>query len=168
LELWKTSHDEAYATLRRNGHFEHWPVASTTFRKYLSYTHYQAEGKAPSATTLEDRKRALEGVALFEGETHPVFTRIATIGRTLYLDLGDPNWQAVAITAEGWQVMAHPQARFRRSPAMNALPMPQRHDMGLEPLRPFLNVASEDDFRMLVAWLIGCFHPKGPYPSGTH
>ena len=31
-------------------------------------------------------------------------------------------------------------------------------------LRRFVNVASEDDFRMLVAWLIGCFRPKGPYP----
>jgi hypothetical protein len=31
-------------------------------------------------------------------------------------------------------------------------------------LRPFLNTANEADFQMLVAWLIGCFHPKGPYP----
>jgi hypothetical protein len=31
-------------------------------------------------------------------------------------------------------------------------------------LRPLVNIANEADFKMLVAWLIGCFHPKGPYP----
>jgi len=31
-------------------------------------------------------------------------------------------------------------------------------------LRQFLNTGSETDFKMLVAWLRGCFHPRGPYP----
>ena len=164
LDLWKTPQDEPYVTIRRKGHFEHWPTGSTTFRNYLAYAHYKAEGKAPSNAALDDKRRMLEGVARFEGETHPVFSRVASIGRTLYLDLGDEDWQAVAITAEGWQVVSHPPARFRRSPAMQALPVPERHPDGINLLREFLNVGSEDDFRMLVAWVLGCFHPKGPYP----
>jgi putative DNA primase/helicase len=96
----------------------------------------------------------LEVEALFGGETHPVFSRIASIGRTIYLDLGDANWQAVT----------HPMARFRWSPSMDALPAPERHSDGIDLLRPFLNVKDDDDFRMLVAWVVGCFHPKGPYP----
>ncbi|MBO9475884.1 hypothetical protein J7413_20315 [Shimia sp. R10_1] len=106
----------------------------------------------------------LEGVAKFEGETHPVFSRIAAIGQTLYLDLGGESWEAVAITAEGWQVVSHPPARFCRSGSMQALPHPERHPDGINLLRDFVNVGSEDDFRMLVAWVLGCFHPKGPYP----
>ncbi|NOD86560.1 hypothetical protein [Ruegeria sp. HKCCD6119] len=111
-----------------------------------------------------ERVRPLEGVARFEGETYPVSSRFASIGRTVYLDLGNTDWRAVAITSEGWQVVSHPPARFRRSPAMQALPVPERHENGIELLRGFLNVDSEDDFRMLVAWVLGCFHPKGPYP----
>ncbi|MWP38292.1 hypothetical protein GQY15_11850 [Rhodobacter sphaeroides] len=42
--------------------------------------------------------------------------------------------------------------------------LPVRQPGGIEALRPFLNTASEDDFRMMVAWLLGCFHPRGPYP----
>lgn len=164
LDLWKTPQDEPYVTIHRKGHFEHWPTGSTTFRNYLAYAHYKAEGKTPSNAALDDKRRMLEGVARFEGETHPVFSRIASIGRTLYLDLGNEDWQAVAITAEGWQVVDHPPARFRRSPAMQALPVPERHPDGISLLREFLNVGSEDDFRMLVAWVLGCFHPKGPYP----
>ncbi|WP_254430131.1 hypothetical protein [Ruegeria sp. HKCCA4812] len=164
LELWNTPQGEPYVTLRAKGHFEHWPVGSATFRNYLAYAHYKAEGKAPSNAALDDKRRMLEGVARFEGETYPVSSRIASIGRTVYLDLGDTDWQAVAITSEGWQVVSHPPARFRRSPAMQALPVPERHENGIELLREFLNVESEDDFRMLVAWVLGCFHPKGPYP----
>ncbi|WP_065323593.1 hypothetical protein [Tritonibacter mobilis] len=164
LELWKTPQGEPYATLRRQHHCEHWATGSKVFRDYLAYAHYKAEGKAPSNATLDDKRRMLEGVARFEGETHPVFSRIASVGRSLYLDLGNEAWQAVAITSEGWQVIDHSPARFRRSPAMQALPRPERHPDGINLLREFLNVGSEDDFRMLVAWLLGCFHPKGPYP----
>lgn len=164
LELWKTPTGEPYVTIRTKGHFEHWPIASSTFRNYLAYAHYKAEGKAPANTALDDKRRMLEGVARFEGDTHPVFSRIASIGRTLYLDLGREDWQAVAITSEGWQMVSHPPARFRRSHAMQALPEPERHPDGINLLRSFLNVESEDDFRMLVAWVLGCFHPKGPYP----
>ncbi|MEY8099849.1 hypothetical protein AB9F29_21055 [Falsihalocynthiibacter sp. S25ZX9] len=164
LELWKTPQGEPYVTIRSKGHFEHWPLGSTTLRNYLSYAHYKSEGKAPSNAALDDKRRMLEGMARFEGETHPVFSRVASIGRTLYLDLGNEDWQTIAITSEGWQVVDHSPARFRRSHAMQALPTPERHPDGINLLRKFLNVETEADFQMLVAWLLGCFHPKGPYP----
>ncbi|WP_240932104.1 hypothetical protein [Parasedimentitalea denitrificans] len=160
----ETPQGEPYVTIRTKGHFEHWPISSPTSRNYLAYAHYKAEGKAPSNATLDDKRRMLEGVARIEGETHPVFSRIASIGRTLYLDLGDEDWQAVAITSEGWQLVSHPPARFRRSHAMQALPVPEQQSGGIDLLRDFLNVETEDDFRMLVGWVLGCFHPKGPYP----
>ncbi|MBO9403226.1 hypothetical protein [Shimia sp. R9_3] len=109
----------------------------------------------------------LEGVAKFEGETHPVFSRIAAIGRTLYLDLGGESWEAVAITAEGWQVVGHPPARFRRSASIQALPHPEKHPDGVNRLRDFVNVGSRPrvvssatpyfPFQLLP----GCFHLVG-------
>ncbi|AML51136.1 hypothetical protein [Falsihalocynthiibacter arcticus] len=47
---------------------------------------------------------------------------------------------------------------------MQALPTPEHHPGGINLLRKFLNVETEADFQMLVAWLLGCFHPEGPYP----
>lgn len=163
-ELWHTSQRESYATLSLGGHEEHWPLESTHFRNFLSYEHFQSEGKMLSQSALEDQRRALQGRALFEGYEHPVFTRIGTLGRSLYLDLGNADWQAVAITTEGWQVVNHPPARFQRAASQQALSIPQHGAGSIDLLRPFVNVASDDDFRMLVAWLLGCFHPHGPYP----
>ncbi|WP_372574162.1 hypothetical protein [Ruegeria jejuensis] len=145
-------------------HKEHWPIESGHFRDFLSFDHYQAEGKMLSQAALEEQRRALKGQALFEGEEYPAFSRIGYLGRTVYVDLGNAAWQAVVVTSEGWQVLDHPPARFRRAVSQEALPMPQPGTGDITLLRKYVNVASDDDFRMLVAWLLGCFHPRGPYP----
>lgn len=164
IEVWKTPDGEPYATLGRDGHFEHWPIGSSTFKNFLSYQHYQVTEKMLSQSALDDQRRTYEGQALFVGDIHPVFNRIGTLGRTLYVDLGGADWKAVAIDSEGWQVIDHPPARFTRARSMQALPIPAAGSGDINLLRPFLNTATEADFQMLVAWLIGCFHPKGPYP----
>jgi putative DNA primase/helicase len=164
LELWHSPEREPFASIPVDNHVEHWAIGSNAFKDLLCFQHYQAEGKMMTAAALDDRRRALQGEALFAGETHKVFLRIGEIGRSLYLNLGNKAWQAVAIDAQGWQILDRPPARFQRSSSMAALPLPARHPDGIEALRPFLNVASDDDFKMLVAWLFGCFHPRGPYP----
>jgi putative DNA primase/helicase len=164
IEVWKTPDGEPYATLRLNGHFEHWPIGSSTFKKFLAFQHYQATEKMLPQSALDEQRRTYEGQALFGGDEHPVFNRIGTLGGNLYLDLGGADWKAVAINAQGWQVIDHPPARFSRARSMQALPMPAESGGDINLLRPFLNTANEADFQMLVAWLIGCFHPNGPYP----
>ncbi len=164
MELWHTSGDDGYATLNIDGHFENWPIASIQFRNFLSYHHYQAERKMLSQTALEEKRRTLEGQANFDGAEHKVFHRIGELGKSIYLDLGTKDWKAVAIDAAGWQIVERPPVRVQRSRSMQALPLPTSGVGGIELLRPFLNVDSETDFKMLVAWLIGCFHPRGPYP----
>jgi hypothetical protein len=34
----------------------------------------------------------------------------------------------------------------------------------IDKLRPFVNVATDDDWRLVVAWLIQALRPRGPYP----
>lgn len=164
LDLWHSPEREAFASIVIGNHVENWPIGSTAFRDLLSFQHYRAEGKMLTQNALEDRRRALSGEALFAGEAHKVFLRIGETGRTLYLNLGDKDWRGVAIDVQGWQVLDRPPVRFQRSSSMMALPLPVRHPEGIEALRPFLNVANEADFKLLVSWLIGCFHPRGPYP----
>lgn len=164
LDLWHSPDREAFASVSVKGHVEHWPIASRAFRDLLSYRHRQEHGKMLSTTALEDHCRALTGEALFDGDCHKTFLRMGEAGRSLYLNLGDAEWRGVAIDAQGWQVIDRPPVRFLRARSMAALPLPVRQTQGIEALRPFLNVGSEDDFRMMVAWLLGCFHPRGPYP----
>src|SRR2546428_19512 len=36
--------------------------------------------------------------------------------------------------------------------------------LGIEELRALVNIGSDDDWRLLVAFLVGTFRPWGPYP----
>lgn len=163
IELWHTPEKDAFASLCIDNHIEHWALDSSHFRNFLSYHHYQSEGKMLSQAALEDRRRTMAGEALFGGAEHPVSTRIASVGNALHIDLGDKDWSSVQISAGKWEVTKKGPARFQRARSMQPLPRPQQGG-SIDQLRPFLNVASETDFKMLVAWLLGCFHPKGPYP----
>src|SRR6476620_5041846 len=57
----------------------------------------------------------------------------------------------------------NPPVRFRRSAGMQSLPLPLRGG-SIESLAPFLNLASENDFVLVVAWLLRALRAGGPYP----
>jgi hypothetical protein len=46
---------------------------------------------------------------------------------------------------------------------MLPLPLPERGG-SIEALRPFLNLSNENDFVLVVAWLLAALRPTGPYP----
>jgi hypothetical protein len=81
----------------------------------------------------------------------------------LYLDLADEHWRAVAIGPDGWQVLGCPPVRFRRPSGVLPLPVPERGG-SIEALRPFLNLSNQQDFVLIVAWLLAALRSRGPYP----
>src|SRR5437899_8212558 len=89
--------------------------------------------------------------------------RVAEHAGRLYLDLADEHWRAVTIGPDGWRVLGCPLVRFRRSPGILPLPVPQRGG-SVEILRSFLNLSSKNDFVLVLAWLLAALRPAGPYP----
>lgn len=65
------------------------------------------------------------------------------------------------IDAEGWRVVERPPVYFKRS--NGALPLPEPVPGGsIDELRELLNVASEDDFKLIAGWLLAALRPRGP------
>lgn len=126
VEFFHTADDVAYARIERDGHHEVWPLGSKSLRAWLSRRFHQAHDRAPGGQALRDALDVLMGRALFEGSECPVYVRVASHGDDIYLDLGDPLWQAVRITAAGWEIVADPPVRFRRPKGLLPLPMPVR------------------------------------------
>ncbi|SIN98772.1 hypothetical protein SAMN05444722_0021 [Rhodovulum sp. ES.010] len=164
MELWHTPRGEPFISIRRGGHWETFALDGSTFKRLLAHAEYQASGKTPSASKLDDQVRQMIGQALFEGERREAFTRIGRQGDALVLDLGAADWSAVEITASGWRVRQAKEPRFKRAPSMAALPVPIAGSGDLDALRAFVNVGSDQDFRLMVGWLLGCLRPSGPYP----
>jgi hypothetical protein len=102
-------------------------------------------------------------MAQFGGTEACVFTRTAEHNGKLYLDMADKTWRAIEIDADGWRIIDRPPVHFVRRKGVLALPEPE-HGGSIDELRELLNVASEDDFKLVVGWLLAAMYPRGPYP----
>ena len=91
------------------------------YGQWLRQQFWEAEGKAPSATSIRDALLTLEARANFEGIERDVGVRVMADGDAVYLDLGDGTWRSMKITPKGWEVVPSPLC-FRRSRAMLPLP----------------------------------------------
>lgn len=160
--------EEPFARFPVGDHQEMYPLKSKSFRRWLTRQYYVNHEKPPSEQALQDALSVLEGKALFDGPEMPVFVRIGEHDGAIYLDLCNKAWQAVKITPAGWNIVNHSPVAFRRTKGLRPLPIPVKGGCITE-LRPFVNVADENNWRLLVAWLIAAFRPRGPYPLlGLH
>lgn len=156
--------DETYLRVPVADHVECWPLRSVGCRDWLRRGFWQRHGKAPNGEALQSALGVLEGQARFDGPTDAVHVRVAADGNGgLFVDLGDVAWRAIHCTPRGWQLVAQPPVCFRRASGMLALPAPERGGR-LDDLRAFVNVASDEDWALLAAWLTAALWDRGPFP----
>jgi hypothetical protein len=165
IELFHTpgGDPEAYVAIPISDHRETMRVSSKAFRMFLCGQLWIATSKAPAAQSLQDAIGVLTGQALWEGEEHPVAVRVAEHEGSIYLDLADADWRAVKITADGWEVVSNPPVRFIRPRGVLPLPVPVVAGR-IDELREYVNIASDNDFILLVACILAYMRPQGPFP----
>jgi len=162
--LFHASDGTGFADLVIDGHRETWPLRSKRFQVWLRQQYYERTWDAPSPAALSAALNVLEAQAQFDGPQHKVAVRLAEHDGLIYLDLADEFWRCVEIGVNGWRIAEDPPVRFRRSAGMQPLPLPMRGG-SIESLAPFLNLASDNDFVLVVAWLLGALRAGGPYPA---
>jgi hypothetical protein len=162
-DLFHDAAGEGYATVIVNTHRETHRLRSRAFRRWLCARYYATQKKAPSAQAIQDAIGVLEGRASFDAPEYPVAVRLAAHDGSIFFDLADKDWRAVEVTAGGWRVVSNPPVKFIRPRGLLPLPSPVAGGSVAE-LRGFINVPSEDDWRLAVAWLLAAMRPRGPYP----
>ena len=162
-DLFHARDGAGFADLDINGHRETWPIRAKGFRRWLARRFFDATGGAPSSEALRSALNVIEAKAHFDAPERAVHVRIGGLDGRLYLDLGDETWRAVEIDAAGWRVIDNPPVRFRRAAGMQALPAPVVGG-SVEALRSFLNVRSDADFVLVIAWALASLRNRGPYP----
>lgn len=159
-------HDEygvAFAELKMDGHKEIWACASKQFRQWASKSFYDKFEKALSQNALASALNVIEAQAKFHSAEYRLYNRAAESLDTIWYDLADPRWRAVAIDAEGWQIIDEPPILFRRF---------QHHASQVEPIRGgkvqdvlrFVNVTDKDQQMLLLVYLVSCFIPGFAHP----
>ncbi len=165
-ELFHAPDGAAFATIEVDGHKETWPLRSRRYRQWLRRRFYVERGRAPSAQAMSDALGTLEARAMFDGPEVRVHTRVAGHDDRVYVDLCNGRWEVVEITPSGWSVVPGDAVPVRFVRKDNAAPLPCPVEGGtVDALRPLLNVRMEEDFVLLVAWMVGAFNPDGPYPA---
>jgi hypothetical protein len=162
-KLFHTSDGNCYADIEINGHRETWPVRSKGFRRWLMRRYFEEERGAPNSEAISTSLGMIEAHAHFNSPERVVCVRVGGMDGKLYLDLCGADWRAVEIDATGWRVIDNPPVRFRRSAGMQPLPLPKAGGT-VRTLKSFLNVKSDEDFVLVVAWLLAAFRDRGPYP----
>jgi hypothetical protein len=162
IEFFHTSDRDAFASVNVGDHWETFPIGGRDFAHVLLHRFYRSTSGAPSKQALEDALRVFTCRALFEGTEQPVFLRIAECDGKSYLDLADPDWNAVEISAGGWKITANPPVKFLRPRGMRPLPRPIAGG-DVNQLRSFLNV-TDQEWPLILAWILAAFRRRGPFP----
>lgn len=176
VTLWRDPDGEPYITLALENHREHHRLKTQAVKRWIQRLWYEETGGTIGREPLSEALGVLEGKAIHDGEERETFIRVAETGHGtethIYIDMGDPYWHALEVTAAGWRVIdaASTPVRFIRSGGMLALPTPTPG--GVEDIAAALGIPhmSEDGatpnraFQGAIAWLLQAFRVNGPFP----
>lgn len=162
VELWHTPTNDPYGTITVNDHREHYALGRIV-KDYLALQYYRRHGKSANSQALNDAALTLRGKALYDGEKHEIAVRLAAHGDKMYLDLGDPDWRAVEIDANGWRIVMNPPVRHWRPPSLRPLPEPVAGG-SLDALRQLWPAINDETWCLSASWLVATLMPRGPYP----
>lgn len=162
-ELFKDETGEAYSTYSlQNDIKQTWPVRSSKFREFLNGVYYNLTGRVATAQAFNEALNVIEARAKYGNLTYPVYRRVAYHDGCIYIDLCDDEWNIVKISKERWEVVTGQPVKFTRTKGMLALPLPKMGN--IEKLKTYLNIKTEDDFKIIVAWLTSALRPEAPIP----
>jgi hypothetical protein len=169
--LFHTPDNKCFADLEIDGHRETWPIRSKSFHHWLARGFFEMTGRAANSQAWRSALDIIEAKARFDSPQRVVHLRVGAWAGRMYLDLADESWRAVEIDVSGWRIIERPPVRFRRTLGMQAQPVPVPAG-SVELLRPDLNVKTDGDFVLVIAWALACLRNRGPYPvmvlSGEH
>ena len=160
--FFKNPDADTYAVCKSSkGTREVYRTDSRDFARWIAWRYYIIHQKALPRQTLSDAIGVLEGRAAFLSPVEKTFRRVAGHSGKVYLDLCDERWRVIEVDAKGWRILDQSPVNFTRSKAMLALPEPRPGSVDY--LRNLLNV-SDQGWKLIAGWLLGCLNPDGPYP----
>lgn len=174
ITFWRDLDGNTFATVPgRAGEIARYRVRSTDFRMIVRSLYAQAHpaktntGTIPgsvSDTAMGEALPAFEAMG-FTGPMRDVDVRVIRHEDAVWLDLGTPKWDLVRIDAESWKVIGPADVPMIRPEGMRGLPTPVQPNPAavLAAMGKLLNVGTDDELRIIVAWLVSTLYPTGPY-----
>jgi hypothetical protein len=155
-----------HASVPLKNRHEIFGLKSAAFRDWLIASCRADCGEVPAEWAIRRALWAIEGRVRFDDATPAIHVRVGRESEgsrgDCYLDLCDNAGGAIRINAREWTVVESPPVHFRRAGGQLPLPIP-RLGGSIDQLRPYVNL-TDQDFRLLIAWMAAALLPEGPYP----
>lgn len=156
--LFHDEQGEAYIAIEVSGHREVWPCKSKAVKRWLAHEYWKIEKKAAGSEAIKNVIGVLEGRATYEGPLHKLGVRSAFSEDGLWYDLTDEKWQAIKVSARGWEVVSNPPVLFRRYSHAQPQVIPiAGGDVRL--LLEYINIKDPQQHLLLMVFLVSCFIP---------
>ncbi|MFT6905688.1 MAG: putative DNA primase/helicase, partial [Oleiphilaceae bacterium] len=142
-------------------------LKGSDFKRFFDYKYMVANLSSPASILFKSTVQTLEGKAIFESDMIQPDVRLIGNYEYVEIDLCDSTYEAVRITAEGFEI-TQPQSNFIRRHGLLPLPRPEvltqdEVQQAIAEFRSLLNV-TDDQFVLVMGAVLMGFHPKGPYP----
>ena len=160
-DLFHDSTGRTYTTTPIRGVKETLQLSDPQYRAKLRLAYTEHTGRIVTGDALATAIDQLAAIALLDRPEYPIAIRIAEHDGCLYIDLADQDRRLIKVTPGNWSIVDDAPVRFVRPFGMLPLPTPLTGG-SLTELREFINV-EDDDLPLLLAFVVGCFHPTGPY-----
>lgn len=163
ITLFHNELKEPFVVMPMNEHQEVWFSRSRMFKRWLAKEFWDAYGKTINSDALNSALNTLEGRACFEGCENRLTNRVAWSENAIWYDLTNPEWSAVKIDENGWQVVKKPPILFRRYTHQQAQVIPVSGG-NAEKICEFVNIKTEGQKLLFMVYLVSCFIPGFPHP----
>lgn len=166
VKLWQTPEDSPVASFsRRGGPYQTHPINSRAFRGVILDAWYSL---CHGPTYMESRMLAslveqLEIHAEDSGNILEWNLRIVEHEKALYVDLGTPKWDCIKVSGGDWEIVPASPVPFLRGSGIQPFYFPQRGG-SVDLLRKYINYGSEEQFKLIVAFMVCALDKKKEYP----
>jgi len=171
LSFWFSQFDEAFVTISPAQHLK---LESKDFKDYLQTLLYKTDGRTLHNQALEEVISICRQWARESNLRHHVHLRTGFNAERNFIEvnLGRPDGKVLHITESGYAIR-DPELKFLRP--KNLLPIPfnpavmvdkdaYTKEIVLELFSKLFHLQSEEDFALMLAWMLKTFYPNGEYP----
>jgi hypothetical protein len=148
-ELFHDQHDTPYAHAGQSSNKAIIPIKSRLFKSWIASLMWEEEEKAPSNDALYSAINVLQAKAIYSGDQYSLYNRVAPDDDGFWIDMSNDEWNAIHVTAKGWEIVDDPPILFKRyshqQPAVTPVP-------GGDPwcFLDFVNIDPQDEATRLL------------------
>ena len=164
VELFHLSGDdsEGWVSVVEGGRRDTYRLHSAQFRSFLYSRLWRVHRRTGNPAALANALATLDARAIYESPANKVELRVFGDESEIHVDLGDEGRTTAHVTPEGWTLRLDTPVRFIRPRGFQAFPMPERGGT-LQDLREFVNVETEADWLLFLAWLVYTFQSQSDF-----